>query len=547
MGSYAGDIIFRSRLTDISIPNHLPLHTYLFDNLSTVGPDHPCLIDATTGSVLTYSDVRLSSVRVSAGLRRLGIRRGHVIMLLLPNCPEFVLSFLGASTRGAVSTTANPFFTPAEIRKQVSASAARLIITDSACVAKVRGIDGVSAVVCVGQDVPDGCVPFADLLAEADDESESESDDEKFDPDDVVALPYSSGTTGMAKGVMLTHKGTVTSISQQIDGGDQNVHLYYHSGDVMLCLLPMYHIYSLVTVMCCALRAKSAVLIVRKFDMKGMLELIERHRVTVAPLVPPIAVEMAKTAAGAGADRYDLTSVRMVISGAAPMGKELEDAVRERMPNAMIGQGYGMTEAGPVLSFCMSFAKEPMASKPGSCGMVVRNAELKVVDPNTGASLHRNQRGEICIRGDNVMKGYLNDKKATESTIDAEGWLHTGDIGYVDDDDEIFIVDRLKEIIKYKGFQVAPAEIEALLLTHDHIIDAAVVPMKDEAAGEVPVAFVVRAKRSEITEEEIKRFIYKQVVFYKRISKVFFVEAIPKSPSGKILRKSLRQRLEAGL
>ncbi|KAK8949902.1 4-coumarate--CoA ligase 1 [Platanthera guangdongensis] len=490
MGSYAGDIIFRSRLSDISIPNHLPLHTYLFDNLSAVGPDHPCLIDATTGSVLTYSEVRLSSIRVSAGLRRLGIRRGHVIMLLLPNCPEFVLSFLGASTRGAVSTTANPFFTPAEIRKQVSASAARLIITDSACAAKVRGIDGVSAVVCVGQDVPDGCVPFADLLAdgsESESESDYECDEEKFDPDDVVALPYSSGTTGMAKGVMLTHKGTVTSISQQIDGGDQNVHLYYHSGDVMLCLLPMYHIYSLVTVLCCALRAKSAVLIVRKFDMKGMLELIERHRVTVAPLVPPIAVEMAKTAAGAGAaDRYDLTSVRMVISGAAPMGKELEDAVRERMPNAMIGQGYGMTEAGPVLSFCMSFAKEPMVSKPGSCGMVVRNAELKVVDPNTTASLHRNQRGEICIRGDNVMKGYLNDKKATESTIDAEGWLHTGDIGYVDDDDEIFIVDRLKEIIKYKGFQVAPAEIEALLLTHEHIIDAAVVPMKDEAPERCP-------------------------------------------------------------
>ncbi|XP_020592128.1 4-coumarate--CoA ligase 1-like [Phalaenopsis equestris] len=237
----------------------------------------------------------------------------------------------------------------------------------------------------------------------------------------------------------------------------------------------------------------------------------------------------------------------MVISGAAPMGKELEDAIRERMPNAMIGQGYGMTEAGPVISFCMSFAKEKMDSKPGSCGMVVRNAELKVVDPRTGASLHRNQRGEICIRGENIMKGYLNDKLSTESTIDKEGWLHTGDIGYVDDDDEIFIVDRLKEIIKYKGFQVAPAEIEALLLTHEHVADAAVVPMKDEAAGEVPVAFIVRAKGSDISEDDAKRYVAKQVVFYKRISKVFFVKAIPKSPSGKILRKTLRQNLEAGL
>ncbi|PKA48700.1 putative 4-coumarate--CoA ligase 3 [Apostasia shenzhenica] len=206
-----------------------------------------------------------------------------------------------------------------------------------------------------------------------------------------------------------------------------------------------------------------------------------------------------------------------------------------------------MTEAGPVLSFCMSFAKEPMPSKPGSCGMVVRNAELKVVDVSTGASLRRNQRGEICIRGAQIMKGYLNNETATKATVDGDGWLHTGDIGYVDDDDDIFIVDRLKEIIKYKGFQVAPAEIEALLLAHDHVVDAAVVAMKDDAAGEVPVAFIVRVKGSELSEDEIKRYIAKQVVFYKRISRAFFMQAIPKSPSGKILRKVLTQKLEEGL
>ncbi|ONK69621.1 uncharacterized protein A4U43_C05F24920 [Asparagus officinalis] len=205
-----------------------------------------------------------------------------------------------------------------------------------------------------------------------------------------------------------------------------------------------------------------------------------------------------------------------------------------------------MTEAGPVLSMCLAFAKEPFDVKSGSCGTVVRNAELKIVDPDTGFSLSRNQPGEICIRGHQIMKGYLNDPESTERTIDKEGWLHTGDIGYVDDDDEIFIVDRLKELIKYKGFQVAPAELEAMLITHPNIADAAVVPMKDDLAGEMPVSFVVRSGGSEITEDEIKQFVSKQVVFYKRIHKVFFVDAIPKAPSGKILRKDLRARLAAG-
>ncbi|CBI17821.3 unnamed protein product, partial [Vitis vinifera] len=229
------------------------------------------------------------------------------------------------------------------------------------------------------------------------------------------------------------------------------------------------------------------------------------------------------------------------------MGKELEDTVRAKLPNAKLGQGYGMTEAGPVLAMCLAFAKEPFEIKSGSCGTVVRNAQMKILDPDTGASLPRNQPGEICIRGHQIMKGYLNDPEATERTIDKEGWLHTGDIGYIDDDDELFIVDRLKELIKYKGFQVAPAELEAMLIAHPNVSDAAVVSMKDEAAGEVPVAFIVRSNGSKITEDEIKQYISKQVVFYKRIYRVFFVETIPKAPSGKILRKDLRARLAVGV
>ncbi|KAK2972858.1 hypothetical protein RJ640_028386 [Escallonia rubra] len=220
----------------------------------------------------------------------------------------------------------------------------------------------------------------------------------------------------------------------------------------------------------------------------------------------------------------------MVMSGAAPLGKELEEALRSRIPQATLGQGYGMTEAGPVLSLSAAFAKQPFPTKSGSCGMVVRNAELKVIDPETGCSLGYNQTGEICIRGPQIMKGYLNDDAATAATIDVDGWLHTGDIGYVDDDEEVFIVDRVKELIKSSQLGVS-------------VLAYPCNRQNDAAAGEVPVAFVVQSKGFELTEEAVKEFIAKQVVFYKKLHRVYFIHAIPRSPTGKILRKALRAKL----
>nr|AER42615.1 4-coumarate:CoA ligase [Miscanthus lutarioriparius] len=340
---------------------------------------------------------------------------------------------------------------------------------------------------------------------------------------------------------MLTHRSLITSVAQQVDG--ENPNLYFSKDDVLLCLLPLFHIYSLNSVLLAGLRAGSTIVIMRKFDLGALVDLVRKYVITIAPFVPPIVVEISKSPRVTTAD---LASIRMVMSGAAPMGKELQDAFMAKIPNAVLGQGYGMTEAGPVLAMCLAFAKEPFQVKSGSCGTVVRNAELKIVDPDTGDALGRNQPGEICIRGEQIMKGYLNDPESTNNTIDKDGWLHTGDIGYVDDDDEIFIVDRLKEIIKYKGFQVPPAELEALLITHPEIKDAAVVSMKDDLAGEIPVAFIVRTEGSEVTEDEIKQFVAKEVVFYKKVHKVFFTESIPKNPSGKILRKDLRARLAAG-
>ncbi|XP_076898636.1 4-coumarate--CoA ligase 2-like [Bidens hawaiensis] len=530
------EIIFRSKLPDILyIPKHLPLHSYCFENISSV-INRPCLINGDTGQVYTYADVDLTSRKVASSLHKHGISKGDVIMILLPNSPEFVFSFFGASYLGAISTTANPYFTAGEIINQAKASEAKIIITLSAQVSKVEAfaLENSIKVICI-DSAPEGCLHYSELTSG----DETKLPEVKISSDDVVALMCSSGTTGLPKGVMLSHKGLVTSVAQQVDGDNPN--RWIHSRDVLLCVLPMFHILSLSAILLCGLRTGAAILIMQKFDIVSFLELVEKYKVTIGPIMPPIVLAIANNEEVV--DKYDLSSMRAVMSGSS-LGKELEDTVRIKFPNAKFGQGYGMTEAGPVIAMCLSFAKEPYEIKTGSCGTVVRNAEMKIVDLKSGVSLPRNQRGEICIRGDQIMKGYLNDLQATKATIDSNGWLHTGDIGFMDDD-ELFIVDRLKELIKYKGFQVAPAELEALLLTHTAISDVAVVPMVNEAVGEVPVAFVVKSNGSSVTEDDIKQFVSKQVVFYKRINRVFFIDTIPKSPVGKILRKELKAKLAA--
>ncbi|KAE8699289.1 putative 4-coumarate--CoA ligase 2 [Hibiscus syriacus] len=462
--------IFRSKLPDIPISNHVPLHTYCFQNLSSFS-DKQCLISGSSGKVYSFHETHLLAQKTAAGLYSLGVQKGDVIMILLQNCAEFVFAFMGASMIGAVSTTANPFYTPNEILKQFKASRAKLVVTQSQYVDKLNDDSfpkiGEDFKVITIDDPSENCLDFS-VLSEA---NENEIPQVSIHPDDPVALPFSSGTTGLPKGVVLTHKSLITSVAQQVDG--ENPNLYLKQGDVVLCVLPLFHIYSLNSVLLCSLRAGAAVLFMHKFEIGALLELIQRHKVSVAAVVPPLVLALAKNPVVA---QFDLSSIRVVLSGAAPLGKELEEALRGRVPQAVLGQGYGMTEAGPVLSMCLGFAKQPFPTKSGSCGTVVRNAELKVIDPETGCSLGYNQPGEICIRGPQIMKCYLNDSVATAATIDVEGWLHTGDIGYVDDDDEIFIVDRVKEIIKFKGFQVPPAELESLLVSHPCIADAAVVP-----------------------------------------------------------------------
>lgn len=333
------EFIFRSKLPDIYIPDHLPLHTYCFENLSQF-KDRPCLINGADGVTYTYAEVEHTARKVAAGLDKLGIKQGDVIMLLLQNCPEFVFAFLGASYVGAVITTANPFYTPAEVAKQAKASNAKLIIIQSAYVDKVKDFakENDLNVMCIDSP-PEGFLHFSQLT-QAD---ENDIPAVKINADDVVALPYSSGTTGLPKGVMLTHRGLVTSVAQQVDGDNPN--LYFHREDVLLCILPLFHIYSLNSVLLCGLRVGAAILIMQKFEIVKLLELVEKYKVTVAPFVPPIVLAIAKSPE---VQNYNLSSIRIVMSGAAPMGKELEDAVRAKLPDAKLGQVIPLPISSPL-------------------------------------------------------------------------------------------------------------------------------------------------------------------------------------------------------
>jgi acyl-CoA synthetase (AMP-forming)/AMP-acid ligase II len=370
----------------------------------------------------------------------------------------------------------------------------------------------------------DGATPFDDLLAEP-----GMPPAVAIEPDDVVALPYSSGTTGLPKGVMLTHRNLVANILQT----DGTRHLR-DGADTLICFLPFFHIYGLVVIMLLGLRSGATLVVMPRFELERYLDLVERHRATMLHVVPPVVLALAKSPAAGG---RDYSSVRKLFSGAAPLGADVIKQCTARL-ECVLQQGYGLTETSPTTH---ATSEDPATYKPGSIGVPIANTECRIVDPATGADLAAGQDGEIWIRGPQVMRGYLNCPEATRATIDAEGWLHTGDIGHADADGHFFVVDRLKELIKYKGMQVAPAELEAALLSHPAVADAAVVPRQDDAAGEIPHAFVVL--KAAASADELMTFVAARVASYKKIRALEFIDAIPKSPSGKILRRVLRDRL----
>mmetsp|Transcript_72898 Transcript_72898/g.158223 ORF Transcript_72898/g.158223 Transcript_72898/m.158223 type:complete len:366 (-) Transcript_72898:152-1249(-) len=342
----------------------------------------------------------------------------------------------------------------------------------------------------------------------------------------TIVLPYSSGTTGLPKGVMLSHFNCVANLAQS------SPMLQYKTGEVALAILPFFHIYGMQVLMNGLLQHGITVITMPRFDMEKALSLIQKHSITQLYAVPPLILGLAKSPL---VDKYDISSIRKVLCGAAPLGAELTEECSKRIGKPVV-QGYGMTELSPVSHCALG-----LAGVPGSSGITIPNTMCRIVDPE-GTDLGVDQTGELWVKGPQVMMGYLNNPEATAATIDFEGYLHTGDLARFDADGNLYIVDRLKELIKYKAFQVAPAELEALLITHPAVADVAVIGIQDLEAGELPKAFIVLKAGQTTSAEILMDFVKEKVATYKQIRLVEFIDAIPKSASGKILRRVLRDR-----
>ena len=485
-------------------------------------PEKPALIDGTTGR--TYSFAELSDVihRLAGGLVARGFAPGDTLALMAPNLPEYAIIFHAVAVAGGVVTTVNPTYGADEVAFQLRDAGATELVTVGmfAEVAK-EAITGTEISEVITIDGVAGTTALDSIFGDPIQQS-------PVNPvDDVVVLPYSSGTTGLPKGVMLTHHNLVANICQC-----DHAIVYQPDGEVALAFLPFFHIYGMQVLMNGLLANGVTVVTLPRFDLDQALSLVQEHRITRFFAVPPVVLALAKHPA---VDSYDLSSLVQVFSGAAPLGAEIAMEAEKRIGCEVV-QGYGMTELSPV-----SHTTPPGMFKAGSSGVTVSNTESRIVDPDTGEDQPFGERGELWVRGPQVMKGYLNNPEATAATLDSDGWLHTGDVAIIDDDHHMTIVDRVKELIKYNGFQVPPAELEALL-THPEVNDVAVIGIPDESAGELPKAFIVRSPGSEVTAEDLQAFVAEHVASYKHIRLVEFIDEIPKSASGKILRRLLRDQ-----
>jgi 4-coumarate--CoA ligase len=512
-------MIHTSTLPDVEIPQGISITDYTLRMADELA-DQPAIIDGPTGRTITFSDLREGIQLLAGGLAATGFGPGSTLALMAPNIPEYAFFFHGVAYAGGIVTTINPTYTAGEIRHQLQDSNATMLVTISMFLDVAReAIEGTNVTEVMTIDPVEGVPSMFDLLT-----SEPLTAQVPVTNDDVVVLPYSSGTTGRSKGVMLTHGNLTANIAQT-----EHV-LITEVGDVALATLPFFHIYGMQVLMNGLLANGVTIVTVPRFDMEQALSLVQEHKIGWFFAVPPIVLGLAKHPL---VDNYDLSSVKIVFSGAAPLSAEVGEECAKRL-NCAVVQGFGMTELSPV-----SHSSPGFNGKAGSSGVTISNTECRIVDPE-GNDLGLNEDGELWVRGPQVMKGYLNNPEATAETIDEDGWLHTGDVANIDEDGYIFIVDRIKELIKYKGFQVPPAELEGLLLTHPQIADAAVIGIADDEAGELPKAFVQLVPGAEMTEDDVKQFIADQVATYKQIRLVEFIELVPKSASGKILRRELR-------
>ncbi|CAH8333022.1 unnamed protein product [Eruca vesicaria subsp. sativa] len=425
---------------------------------------------------------------------------------------------LAVMSLGAVVTTANTLYTAGEISKQIADSKPKLVFTTVHLAHKLP--DGIFIVLTEEneEETTRGVIGVVSEMMKKEPSGERVRD--RVNQEDTAVMLYSSGTTGASKGVISSHKNLTTHVARMLAESSLQE-------QVFICTVPMFHTFGLLTFAMATVALGSTVVILGRFELNEMLAAVEKYRATTLILAPPVLVVMTNEADVIKA-KYDLRSLDKVTCGGAPLSKEVTEGFLKKYPTVRVLQAYALTESNGGGAF-MDVVD---SGRYGTAGKLTCDVEARIVDPDTGRFLGTNQTGELWLKGPSISKGYFKNQEATSETFNREGWLKTGDLCYIDDDGFLYIVDRLKELIKYKGYQVAPAELEALLITHPDILDAAVIPT-------IPMAYVTRKPESNLSEKQVIDFISKQVAPYKKIRKVAFINSIPKTPSGKILRKDL--------
>ncbi|PWA60667.1 4-coumarate--CoA ligase-like 3 [Artemisia annua] len=526
---------YTSKHPQITLPAD-PFHNIVSHIFSHKHTGKTALVDSETNVSFTYNELEPLVENLASGLyHKLGVTKGDAVLILLPNTIYYPVILLSVLYLGGIVTTMNPFSSFFELRKQTLGVQVKFAFTLFDRFDEVESL-GVKTVVVperVRFDAKEACFStFYDLLYGG----YKLVKREMVRQDDTAAILYSSGTTGASKGVVLTHRNLICGVELFVRF-EATQYEYRPEDNVYLAVVPMFHIYGLTLFTMGILSLGTKIVVVRKFSSEEMVRCIDRYGVTHFPGVPPLVTALIRAGKSGFGER--LKSLKQVSCGAAPLSTRTIDEFMHYFPKVDFIQGYGMSESTAVGT--RGFNTRDVHNY-ASAGLLAPNMEAKVVDWVTGLYHPPGKTGELWLRGPAIMKEYLNNVEATSSTIDKDGWLHTGDIVYFDQDGYLHIVDRVKEIIKYKGFQIAPADLEDVLASHPDILDAAVTGARDEEAGEVPVAFVTRRPGAEVSESSIIEFVAKQVAPYKKMRRVIFTNVIPRSAAGKILRRELKDK-----
>ncbi|KAL9665574.1 hypothetical protein QQ045_020995 [Rhodiola kirilowii] len=483
-----------------------------------VGESGAGVIDAVSGECISYSEVMRRTEGLAAALRRrIGLRRGDVAFVLLGNGVEVLVVYLALLLIGVVVSPGNPVSTRKEIGRQLELCKPVIAFATRFTCQKISKLKFGTVLI----DSPE----FESMMAEKGNVDE-QCGSERVLQSDSATLLYSSGTTGRVKGVVLTHGNYISVLA-----GAQAARQAREKPVVMCCTVPCFHVYGMLVILRSVAFGESLVWM-EKMDKEVMMRAIERYKVTHLAAAPPLVASLI----GEVGRGYDLSSLEVLASGGAPLREAVIKKFHTLFPNVQLAQSYGLTETTGGVTRTMGLDESRVM---GANGRLVPYSQAKIVDPETGEALPPMKVGEIWFRGPTVMKGYVGDEEANRGTIDSEGWLKTGDLGYFDEDGFLFFTDRIKELIKYNAYQVAPAELEHILQSHPDILEAAVIPYPDEKAGQVPMAFIVKESNSNLTASEVKKFVADQVAPYKRVRRISFVDSIPKNATGKVLRKEL--------